>query len=219
MRKRPRLGPRQKLSCRERSQPARCRGRRSAKKRKRHRRKETRKGAKNDKRKKRATTRRRGELETHDASPLQTRGPPGPGRGSRKRPKKESPELSCAPKRGKKERKKGRKKERKQRKHEKRKVGRELDELHTVGTASPRRRKAKKPQKNKKLSQRQRPPITPCLRLIGRVLAGAGSAAPAVAHRLLLSQTNFNDWPTEKKENNKKKQHGQVADTEASRDG
>ena len=96
-RKRPRLGPRQKLSCRERSQPARRRGRRSAKKRKRHRRKETRKGAKNDKRKKRATTRRRagksGELETHDASPTQTRGPPGPGRGSRKRPKKESPEL------------------------------------------------------------------------------------------------------------------------------
>ena len=110
MRKRPRLGPRQKLSCRERSQPARCRGRRSAKKRKRHRRKETRKGAKNDKRKKRATTRRRGELETHDASPPQTRGPPGPGRGSRKRPKKESPELSCAPKR---ERKNERKEERK----------------------------------------------------------------------------------------------------------
>ena len=115
MRKRPRLGPRQKLSCRERSQPARRRGRRSAKKRKRHRRKETRKGAKNDEKKKRATTRRRGELETHDTSPTQTRGPPGPGRGSRERPKKESPELSCAPKtERKKERKKGRKKERKQ---------------------------------------------------------------------------------------------------------
>ena len=122
MRKRPRLGPRQKLSCRERSQPARCRGRRSAKKRKRHRRKETRKGAKNDKRKKRATTRRRGELETHDASPPQTRGPPGPGRGSRKRPKKESPELSCAPKRErKKERTKERKKERKKAKETRKK--------------------------------------------------------------------------------------------------
>ena len=140
--------------------------------------------------------------------------------------RKRKAQSSAAPPRErerKKERKKGRKKERKkarkQRKHEKRKVGRELDELHTVGTASPRRRKAKKPQKNKKLSQRQRPPITPCLRLIGRVLAGAGSAAPAVAHRLLLSQEDFNDRPTENKENNKKKQHGQVADTEASRDG
>ena len=119
-------------------------------------RKETRKGAKNDKRKKRAS-RKIGRTRDARRVPDETRGPPGPGRGSRKRPKKESPELSCAPKRErKKERKKGRKKERKQRKHEKRKVGRELDELHTVGTASPRRRKAKKPQKNKKLSQRQR---------------------------------------------------------------
>ena len=123
-------------------------------------------------------------------------------------------------KESKKERKKEReRKQRKQRKHEKRKVWRELDELYTVATASLRRTPRKRTkEKKKKLSQRQRLPITPCLRADWSC---SGRCPLRRLGRCQLSSPQSDRPPgrRRKRKTPKNKKHGQIADTEASRDG
>ena len=140
--------------------------------------------------------------------------------------RKRKAQSSAAPPRErerKKERKKGRKKERKkarkQRKHEKRKVGRELDELHTVGTASPRRRKAKKAaEEQEAFPEAEAPnhslPSADWSCSGRRRLRRPGRCPPSSPQSGRLQRQADGEQGKQQK-----KQHGQVADTEASRDG
>ena len=127
-----------------------------------------------------------GEPETPDASPTQT---PGPAR-TRGRPgerqEKESPELSCAPKRK-------RKKARKERKRKNAKEARKKKNLARAWriTKADWRRPTRFP-------RGRGPQSLLAPGLIGLVLAGASPTAAEATHGLLLSQTDFNQTDGEK---------------------
>ena len=128
------------------------------------------------------------------------------------RKKDRTKERTKERKKEKKERKERKKKERTQRKHEKRRIWRELD-------ASLRRTRVKKLEKTNTLSQRQRPPVTPCLRAdwscSGRCQPHRRGGYP----RSSPQSDRLQPDRRRKRKAPKNKKRGQIADTEASRDG